>query len=93
MDCMTEHMWVKADDGIATVGITDEARQQLGDIVYVDLPKVGSTVERDQVMGTVESVKSVSELVSPVAGTVVEVNHDAEGKDWLIKVKLPDTHR
>ena len=90
---MTEHMWVKTQGGIATVGITDEARQQLGDIVYVDLPKVGATVEQDKEMGTVESVKSVSDLVSPVTGTVVEVNGDAEGKDWLIKVKLPDTHR
>jgi glycine cleavage system H protein len=86
---MTGYMWVTTEGTIATVGLTDEARAQLGDIVYVDLPKVGSTVEQDKEMGTVESVKSVSELVSPLSGTVVEVNTDAEGKGWLIKVKLP----
>ncbi len=95
---MTEYMWVKTEGSVATVGFTDEARQQLGDIVYVDLPKVGATVEEDKVMGTVESVKSVSEIVSPVTGSVVEVNGDAEGQGglsegWLIKVKLPDTRR
>jgi glycine cleavage system H protein len=96
---MTEYMWVKTEGGVATVGITDEAQRRLGDIVYVDLPKVGSQVETDKAMGTVESVKSVNEVVSPVTGTVVEINEmladspeklnqDAEGTAWLVKVKL-----
>jgi glycine cleavage system H protein len=95
---MTEYMWVKTEGGVATVGITDEAQRRLGDIVYVDLPKVGSAVERDKAMGTVESVKSVSDLVSPVSGLVLEVNplltdspetlnQDPEGEAWLIRVR------
>jgi glycine cleavage system H protein len=94
-----QYTWIRVTSGVATVGITDEAQKQLGDIVYVDLPKVGTTVEKDVAMGTVESVKSVSELISPVSGTVVEVNgeladapeklnQDAEGSAWLVKVKL-----
>ena len=96
---MTEYMWVKTEGGIATVGITDEAQRRLGDVVYVDLPRVGTSVEQDKAMGTVESVKSVSDLTSPVSGTVVEVNEtlaespeslnqDPEGVAWLVKVKL-----
>jgi glycine cleavage system H protein len=94
-----QYTWIRTEGGVATVGITDDAQKQLGDIVYVDLPKVGTTVEADTAMGTVESVKSVSELISPVSGTVVEINgeladapeklnQDPEGSAWLVKVKL-----
>ncbi len=97
-----QYTWIRITSGVATVGITDEAQKALGDIVYVDLPKVGTAVEKDTAMGTVESLKSVSELISPVAGTVVEVNgdladspeklnQDPEGSAWLVKVKLLGT--
>ena len=100
MDRMSQqYTWIRVTSGVATVGITDEAQKQLGDIVYVDLPKVGTTVEKDAAMGTVESAKAVSEIVSPVSGTVVEVNpqledspeklnQDPEDSAWLVKVKL-----
>lgn len=95
-----EHEWVMLEGQTATVGITDFAQQQLGDVVYVDLPAVGATVEAGQNFGTIESVKAVSDLYAPVTGTVTEVNtalkdspqdlnqrpHDA----WMIKVSLAD---
>ena len=94
-----EHTWVRVDAGEAVIGITNYAQQQLGDIVYVDLPKVGTPIERDKPMGTVESVKSVSDLIAPVTGTVLEtnaalveapekLNQDPEGTAWMAKVKL-----
>jgi glycine cleavage system H protein len=93
-----EHEWI--DAGAGTVGITDYAQSTLGDIVFVDLPKVGSTVEKGKVFGSVESVKAVSDLYSPVTGTVIEVNEelatapekintDAHGA-WILKVKMAD---
>jgi glycine cleavage system H protein len=93
-----EHEWVDAGEG--KVGITDYAQSTLGDIVFVDLPKVGSSVERGKVFGSVESVKAVSDLYSPVTGTVLEVNEelatapekintDAHGT-WMLKVKIAD---
>ncbi|MBM3780998.1 MAG: glycine cleavage system protein GcvH [Acidobacteria bacterium] len=95
-----EHEWVLVDGQTASVGITDFAQQQLGDVVYVDLPEVGATVEAGRNFGTIESVKAVSDLYAPVTGTVIEVNtalkdspqdlnqrpHDA----WMIKVSLVD---
>ena len=97
-----KYTWTRVTSGVATVGITDEAQKALGDIVYIDLPKIGTPVEKDAAMGTVESVKSVSELISPVAGTIVDVNgdltdspeklnQDPEGSAWLVKVKLLGT--
>jgi glycine cleavage system H protein len=94
-----EHEWVKVEGDLATVGITDHAQQALGDIVFVELPKVGDAVEALKACGTVESVKAVSEIFSPVTGTVKEVNpalaetpelinHDPHGKAWMIKVSL-----
>jgi glycine cleavage system H protein len=94
-----EHEWVRAEDGIGTVGITDYAQSELGDIVYVDLPKPGTTLERGKTMGSVESVKAVSDLYSPVSGEVTEVNpllaespeklnSDPHGEAWLVKIKL-----
>jgi glycine cleavage system H protein len=95
-----EHEWIKVEGNIGVIGITDHAQDSLGDIVYVDAPKVGATVEAGKTFGTVESVKAVSELFSPVSGTVTEVNaelasspekintaaHDA----WIIKVQMSD---
>src|ERR1700733_11700680 len=93
-----EHEWI--DTGEGKVGITDYAQSTLGDIVFVELPKVGSSVEKGKVFGSVESVKAVSDLYSPVTGTVVEVNEelatapekintDAHGA-WMLKVTLTD---
>jgi glycine cleavage system H protein len=96
-----EHEWISLDGEIGTVGITDHAQKELGDIVYVDLPKVGSAVEKLKVLGSVESVKAVSEIFSPVSGEVVEVNtalaeapeklnQDPHGEAWLVKIKVRD---
>jgi glycine cleavage system H protein len=95
-----EHEWIEAAGKIGKVGITDYAQNTLGDIVFVDLPKVGSSVEKGKVFGSVESVKAVSDLYSPVTGTVTEVNEelatapekintDAHGA-WLLKVEITD---
>ena len=95
-----EHEWVQVDGEVATVGITDHAQKQLGDIVFIELPKVGDQVEAGKAIGTVESVKAVSEIYSPVSGKVEEVNtalaetpewinQDPHGKAWMIKVSLP----
>jgi glycine cleavage system H protein len=94
-----EHEWVLAADGTGTVGITDHAQEELGDIVYVDLPKVGAHVEAGKTLGSVESVKAVSDIYSPVSGEVVEINQtladapeklnsDPHGAAWLVKIKL-----
>lgn len=95
-----EHEYVRSDDaGVVTIGITDFAQGELGDIVYVDLPKVGATFTAHDVFGTVEAVKAVSELFMPVSGEVVEinpaldgepalVNTDPYGGGWMLKVKL-----
>jgi glycine cleavage system H protein len=96
-----EHEWVRLDDGVATVGITDYAQEQLGDIVYVDLPEVGETVESGAVIGELESTKSVSDVFSPVSGEVMArnetldggaevINSDPYGEGWLIKVRATD---
>ena len=93
------HEWAKIEGDVATVGITHFAQEQLGDLTYVELPKVGATVTAGAEMGSVESVKAASELYSPVSGTVTEVNAALEGAPeavnqdpytagWMIKVKL-----
>jgi glycine cleavage system H protein len=93
------HEWVRIDGDIGTVGITDYAQKELGDIVYLELPDVGHVFNAEEEFGTVESVKAVSELFTPVSGEVVEinksavaepgiVNDDPFGDGWLIKVKL-----
>ncbi len=93
------HEWAKIEGGVATVGITNFAQEQLGDLTYVDLPKVGATLTDGAEMGSVESVKAASELYSPVSGAVTEVNaalenapeavnQDPYGAGWMIKVKL-----
>ncbi len=74
-----EHEWILIADGVATVGITHFAQDQLGDIVFVELPEVAAELARDEVMGTIESVKAVSEIFAPISGKVLEVNLDLEG--------------
>lgn len=96
-----EHEWVHVAGSVATIGITDHAQEQLGDIVYVELPEVSSQVEASQSFGTVESVKAVSDIYAPVSGEVIEVNEtlaekpekinsDPHGAAWLIKVRMSD---
>jgi glycine cleavage system H protein len=96
-----EHEWIKPDGKTATVGITHHAQESLGDIVFVELPKVGTEVAKGKTFGTVESVKAVSDLYSPASGTVTEVNGELAtapeniNKDahtaWLIKISLKDS--
>jgi glycine cleavage system H protein len=95
-----EHEWVSVADGIGTVGITDHAQKELGDIVYVDLPKqLPVTVELGKTLGSVESVKAVSDIYSPVSGEIIEINElladapekineDPHGAAWLVKIRL-----
>ena len=85
-----EHEWVATEDTVATVGLTDHAQDQLGEIVYIELPAVGDKVSKDDPFGVVESVKAVSDIYAPVTGTVIEVNEDPYGDGWLIKVKIAD---
>src|SRR5215469_5138242 len=94
-----EHEWVRVEGDIGTVGITNHAQEELGDIVYVDLPKVGTRIEQGKSLGSVESVKAVSDIYSPVSGEVTEINgsladapeklnEDPHGEAWLVKVRL-----
>ncbi|MFB1082384.1 glycine cleavage system protein GcvH [Jeotgalibacillus sp. JSM ZJ347] len=96
-----EHEWVKVEDGKARIGITEFAQSELGDIVFVELPEVGDELQADEPFGSVESVKTVSELYAPVSGKVVEVNEDLEDspeyvnespyeKAWMVVVELSD---
>ena len=93
-----DHEWIRIEGGTGTIGITNFAQQQLGDVVYVDLPEVGANLTAGETFGTIESVKAVSELYAPVSGEVVEVNtalkdkpEDVNAKphdSWMIKVRL-----
>ncbi len=96
-----DHEWIAPEGGIGTVGITEFAQHELGDIVYVELPAVGRQVKAGETMGTIESVKAVSEVFAPVSGTIAEVNaslsdapetvnKDPHGAGWICKVKLLD---
>ncbi|NMM44603.1 glycine cleavage system protein GcvH [Rhodospirillaceae bacterium KN72] len=96
-----EHEWIEVDGDVATVGITDHAQEQLGDIVFVDLPEVGTELNKDDEAGVVESVKAASEVYAPIGGEIVEVNdtltdnpalvnEDAEGDGWFFKIKIAD---
>jgi glycine cleavage system H protein len=96
-----EHEWIKVDGSDGTIGITDYAQHELGDVVFAELPKVGAQLKAGQAFGSVESVKAVSEIFSPVDGAVTEVNsllvdapeklnQDPHGTAWLIKVRLSD---
>jgi glycine cleavage system H protein len=96
-----EHEWIRVDEQIGTIGITDYAQKELGDIVYVELPKPGEQVTANESLGTIESVKAVSEIYSPVSGEVTAgnaklqnnpeiLNADPHGEGWLIQVRLSD---
>ena len=96
-----EHEWIRVDGETGVVGITDHAQKELGEVVYIELPKVGDKVKAGQTFGSVESVKAVSELFTPVSGEIVEINEeignapeilneDSYGQGWLIKILLAD---
>lgn len=96
-----EHEWIRIEGDVATIGITDFAQDQLGDIVYVEIETLDETIDANEVFGTVEAVKTVSDLFMPVSGTVIEVNEalvtqpelvnsDPYGEGWMIKVKMED---
>jgi glycine cleavage system H protein len=96
-----DHEWVKLDGNVATIGITEFAQGELGDIVYVDINSVGKEVSKEDVFGTVEAVKTVSDLFMPVTGTVTEVNKaldsapdqvntDPYGEGWMVKITVSD---
>lgn len=96
-----DHEWVKIDGDVATVGVTDFAQGELGDIVYVEVETVGETLEQEEVFGTVEAVKTVSDLFLPLSGEVIEfnnsledapekVNSDPYGDGWMVKIKISD---
>lgn len=97
-----EHEWVSIDGSVATIGITDHAQEQLGDVVFVELPSVGDRVEKADAFGVVESTKAVSDVYAPISGEVTEVNDDLPdnpelinedpyGDGWMVKVTLGDS--
>ena len=97
----SDHEWIKVDGDVATIGITDFAQGELGDIVYVEIETEGETLEKGEVFGTVEAVKTVSDLFMPISGEVLNFNEEIEsepelvntdpyGKGWMIKVKIQD---
>ena len=94
-----EHEWLRVDGDLGTVGITDHAQKELGDVVFVEFPQVGAKVQAGKPMGTIESVKAVSEIFSPVSGEITEVNSalngspesvnaDPYGKGWLVRIRM-----
>jgi glycine cleavage system H protein len=94
-----DHEWIRVENGIGTVGITDYAQGQLGDVVFVELPALGRAVEQGKEVAVVESVKAASEIYAPVSGTIIEINHalgdqpgtvneDAAGNGWFFKIAL-----
>lgn len=94
-----DHEWVRVEGNVATIGITDFAQKELGDIVYVDITTIGETVAREEIFGTVEAVKTVSDLFMPISGKVLEMNKDIDGapesvntdpygKGWMIKASV-----
>ena len=96
-----DHEWAKFEDNIVTIGITDFAQSELGDIIFVELPTVGDEVEKDDAFGTIEAVKTVTDFLSPVAGKVVEINEEIEDapelanedcyeKGWFVKIEVED---
>ncbi len=98
----SDHEWLKVDGDVAIIGITDFAQGELGDIVYVEIETEGETLDKGEVFGTVEAVKTVSDLFMPISGEVIEINEaiesepelvnsDPYGKGWMIKVKVKDT--
>jgi len=99
-----DHEWISVDGKIATVGITDFAQRELGDIVYVEVETVGESLNADEIFGTVEAVKTVSDLFLPIAGKIIEfnesldntpedVNNDPYGNGWMIKIEVDDVNK
>lgn len=97
-----DHEWIKVDGDEATVGVTDYAQGELGDVVYVEIETEGETLEREEVFGTVEAVKTVSDLFMPISGEVIAVNekladepdtvnNDPYGEGWMVKIKISDS--
>lgn len=97
-----DHEWAKVDGDVITVGITDYAQGELGDVVFVELPEVGDTVKKDDSFGTIEAVKAVADLFCPVTGEVVEINEELEndpeivnkepyGSGWMVKIKIAES--
>ena len=95
------HEWVRIDGDVGTIGITDYAQKELGDIVFIELPSIGATLVQGEKLGTIESTKAASELYSPISGEVVEVNEelnnspqyineDSFGRGWMVAVKMKD---
>ena len=93
------HEWVRVEEGIGTIGVTDFAQRELGDIVFIEIETVGESLKKEEVFGTIEAVKTVSDLFMPVSGEVLEVNPELEnspalintdpyGKGWMIKIKI-----
>jgi len=96
-----EHEWISVDDDVATIGITDYAQGELGDVVYLDLPEAGTKVGQLEAFGTIEAVKTVAELFSPVSGEVIEINAHLEdepevinadpyGEGWMVRIRMDD---
>ncbi len=96
-----EHEWVKVDGVTATIGITDHAQGELGDIIFVEFPDIDQEIEKDEPFGTIEAVKTVADLFAPISGTVTEINEDLEdspesvnsdpyGEGWIVKVFIGD---
>tara|TARA_B100000686_G_C16568209_1_gene851475 strand:- start:558 stop:935 length:378 start_codon:yes stop_codon:yes gene_type:complete len=96
-----EHEWVKVDGVTATIGITDHAQGELGDIIFVEFPDIDQEIEKDEPFGTIEAVKTVADLFAPISGTVTEINEDLEdspesvnsdpyGEGWIVKVSIGD---
>lgn len=97
-----DHEWVSVDGDIATVGVTDFAQSELGDIVYVEIETEGETLDQEEVFGSIEAVKTVSDLFMPISGEIIEfnealesapetVNSDPYGEGWMVKIKISDT--
>ncbi len=94
-----DHEWIKFDNNVVTIGISDFAQSELGDIIFVELPEIGRELEKDEPFGTIEAVKTVTDLLAPVAGKVIEINNkiedspefvneDCYGKGWFIKIRI-----
>jgi len=96
------HEWIQVENSVGTIGITEYAQEKLGDVVYADLPEVGKTVKKGEILLSLESVKAASDVYAPVGGKIVEVNtaledkpeivnKDAEGEGWLVKIEITDS--
>ena len=96
-----EHEWIRVDDNILTIGITDFAQGELGDIIFVEFPEIGEEFQKDDPFGTIEAVKTVADIFAPVQGKIIEINHDIEnspevinadpyGDGWLVKIEITE---